>query len=137
MARGETFCHYINESAYEDEFSHDDINIMQDQFIKKARLWLHENKPGKYLVSGSWCVFVMTEEEAKKRNRHNYQRFLVNQNLAYAQKGNIYMDGLIIKKEWLDLVFTNTVNIDTLASKGMTQNEVISILKDELCEYLA
>lgn len=49
----------------------------------------------------------------------------------------IYMDGLIIKKEWLDLVFTNTVNIDTLASKGMTQNEVISILKDELCEYLA
>lgn len=47
------------------------------------------------------------------------------------------MDDLIIKKEWLDLVFTNTVNIDTLASKGMTQNEVISTLKDELCEYLA
>ena len=45
------------------------------------------------------------------------------------------MDGLIIKKEWLDLVFTNTVNIDTLASKGMTQNEVISTLKDELHEY--
>lgn len=32
--------------------------------------------------------------------------------------------------------FTNTVNVDSLASKGMTQNEVISTLKDELCEYL-
>ena len=32
--------------------------------------------------------------------------------------------------------FKNTVNIDNLASKGMTQNEVVSVLKDELCEYL-
>lgn len=77
MARGETFCRYINESAYEDEFSHNDISIMQDQFMKKARLWLHENKPGQYLVGGGWCVFVMTEEEAKKRGRINYHRFLV------------------------------------------------------------
>ena len=78
MARGETFCRYIDESTYEDEFSHNDIGIMQGQFMEKARLWLHENKPGKYLVSASWCVFVMTEEEAKKRNRLNYQLFLVN-----------------------------------------------------------
>lgn len=32
--------------------------------------------------------------------------------------------------------FKKTVNIDDLASKEMTQNEVISTLKDELCEHL-
>lgn len=78
MERGETFCHYIDESAYEDEFSHNDIDIMQSKFIEKVRLWLHENKPAQYLVSSSWCVFVMTEDEAKKRNMNNYRHRLVN-----------------------------------------------------------
>lgn len=32
--------------------------------------------------------------------------------------------------------FKKTVNIDDLASKEMTQNEIISTLKDELCEHL-
>lgn len=77
MKKGETFCRYIDETAYEDEFSHNDIEVMQGCFMEKAKLWLHENKPGQYLVSGGWCVFVMTEEEAEKRGRIDYQRFLV------------------------------------------------------------
>ena len=36
----------------------------------RIRQWLHENKPGKYIVSVSldYCIFVMTVKEAQMRN---------------------------------------------------------------------
>ena len=44
---------------------------------EKIRQWLHENKPGKYLVTSGWCIWVMTEEEAHKRNMWNLDGLLV------------------------------------------------------------
>lgn len=46
------FGRYIDESEYEDEYSHNDIDEAQDKFIEKVREYLHENYPGKYVVSG-------------------------------------------------------------------------------------
>ena len=60
------FGRYIDESEYEDEYSHNDINEAQDKFIEKVREYLHENYPGKYVVSGGWCVFVMTPDRARE-----------------------------------------------------------------------
>lgn len=77
MKREETFCRYIDESDYEDEYSHNQIEECQHLFMEKIRDWLHKNKPGVYAVSNGWCVFVMTEEEAKKRNLWTYERHIV------------------------------------------------------------
>lgn len=78
MERNETFCKYLDESEYEYDYSHSDIEYMQEKFIEKATEWLRKNKPGKYMISEGWCVFVMTEEEAKKRNIHNYEHLLIS-----------------------------------------------------------
>lgn len=59
---------YIDESDYEDEYSHNDIEEAQTMFIKKVEEYLHENYPCQYIVSCGWCVFVMTPESARERN---------------------------------------------------------------------
>lgn len=58
MKRGETFCRYVDEDEYEDEYSHNEIDECQHDFIKKVKDWLRENKPNKYIVTSGWCVFV-------------------------------------------------------------------------------
>ena len=68
MKRNETFCQYIDESDYEDDYSHNTIEKVQYKFIEKATKWLKENKPNQYIITAGWCVFVMTVDEAKKRN---------------------------------------------------------------------
>ena len=78
MKREETFCRYIDESDYEDEYSHNDIADYQEKFIEKVKEWLHKNKPNQYIVSSGWCVFVMTIEEAKKRNLIKWEHLIVN-----------------------------------------------------------
>lgn len=60
------FGRYIDELEYEDEYSHNDIDEAQDTFIEKISEYLHENYPGKYVVSGGCCVFVMTPDRARE-----------------------------------------------------------------------
>lgn len=62
-----TFGRYFDEDDYEDEYSHNEIDEFKVKFIDKVKGYLHEKAPGEYLVASSWCVFVMTIEEAKKR----------------------------------------------------------------------
>lgn len=62
------FRRYINESHYEDEYSHNDIEKAQDLFIKMVKNYLHNNHPNKYVVSSDWCVFIMTPERARQSN---------------------------------------------------------------------
>ena len=57
---------YLDTWDFEDEYSHNDIDEAQDKFIEKVREYLHENYPGKYVVAGSWCVFVMTPDRARE-----------------------------------------------------------------------
>src|SRR5699024_9042617 len=68
MKRGETVCRYLDEDEYKDESSHNEIDECQRRLSEKIEEYLRENKPGEYIVSTGWCVFVMTVEEAKKRN---------------------------------------------------------------------
>lgn len=78
MKRDETFYRYINEDEYEDEYSHNEIDECQSKFIEKVKEWLHENKPGQYIVTSGWCVFVMAIEEAIKKNLINWEDKVVN-----------------------------------------------------------
>lgn len=77
MEHGETFCRYFEEDDYEDEYSHNQIYEFMGKLKEKIRQWLHQNKPGKYLVTSGWCVWVMTKEEAQKRNMCNLDGLLV------------------------------------------------------------
>lgn len=61
------FGRYVDESNYEDEYSHNDIEEAQNFFVEKVKKYLHENYPGKYVVYGSFCVFVMTTDSARER----------------------------------------------------------------------
>lgn len=77
MERNESFSRYIDETDYEDEYSHNEIDECQDKFIEKVREWLHKNKPNQYIVSSGWCVFIMTIEEAEKRNMMRIGDYIV------------------------------------------------------------
>lgn len=77
MENGKTFCRYMDETDYEDEYSHNEIYEYQYKFLNKIKKYLKENKPNQYIVSCSWCVFVMTVDEAKKRNVWNYEYSIV------------------------------------------------------------
>ncbi len=64
---------YLDESDYEDEDSHNDIDDMQNEFMERVKEYLHEHHPRKYFISSGWCVHVMTVERAKEskiNNRH-------------------------------------------------------------------
>lgn len=77
MEHGETFGRYFEEDSYEDDYSHSQIDESMSKLEEKIRQWLHQNKPGKYLVTSGWCVWVMTEDEARKRNMWNLDGLLV------------------------------------------------------------
>lgn len=63
-----TFGRYIDESDYEDEYSHNNIEEAKGLFIEKVKNYLHNNHPNKYVVSSGWCVFIMTPERARQSN---------------------------------------------------------------------
>ena len=74
MNRGITFNRFLMVDDYEDEYSHNEIAEAMNALTPRMRKWLHENKPGKYIVSVSpdYCIFVMTVKEAQMRNVSTY-----------------------------------------------------------------
>lgn len=57
---------YMDEDEYEDEYSRDDTEQSMDILEEKIRNYLHENRPGEFVVTSGWCVHVMTLERARK-----------------------------------------------------------------------
>lgn len=74
MDKGITFDRFLMVDNYEDEYSHNEIAEAMNALASRIRQWLHENKPGKYIVSVSsdYCIFVMTVKEAQMRNVSTY-----------------------------------------------------------------
>jgi hypothetical protein len=74
MDRGITFNRFLMVDDYEDNYSHNEIAEAMNTLASRIRQWLHENKPGKYIVSVSpdYCIFVMTVKEAQMRNVSTY-----------------------------------------------------------------
>ena len=69
MEQNKTFCKYFDTWDYEDDFSHNDIDYMRNEFEGKIREWLIKNKPNQYYILGGFDdLIIMTEEELIKRN---------------------------------------------------------------------
>lgn len=63
---GFIFGAYMDETEYEDEYSHNTIGEAMEILQDKIRAYLHENRPGEFVVSSGWCVHVMTPERARQ-----------------------------------------------------------------------
>lgn len=77
MKNDKTFCRYMDEDEYEDDYSHNEIGERQGKLAEMIEEYLRKNKPNQYVVSCGWCVFVMTVDEAKKRNIWHYEDYIV------------------------------------------------------------
>jgi len=66
--RGYIFGAYMDESDYEDEYSHNAIDKAMGILRDKIRKYLHENRPNEFVVSSGWCVHVMTPDRARQSN---------------------------------------------------------------------
>ena len=63
---------------YEEEYSHQEIRKGQNAFMEKAKTFLHEKYPGKFVLmySAQGCVLVMKISEAEKKIKH-YERYII------------------------------------------------------------
>lgn len=59
---------FMDEMDYEDEYSKNDICKSRIELQKKIKEYLHENRPGEFLVFSDFCIHVMTPEWARKWN---------------------------------------------------------------------
>ena len=64
------FGRYLDEDDYEDEYCHNDINEAQYKLQEKIEDYLKSNRPNEFVVTGGWCVFVMTPERARESHMH-------------------------------------------------------------------
>lgn len=63
---GFIFGAYMDEDEYEDEYSHNEIEEATGILEEKIRTYLHENRPGEFIVSSGWCIHVMTPDRARQ-----------------------------------------------------------------------
>lgn len=70
---------YMDESCYEDEYSHNEIDEAKGLLQEKIRTYLHKNRPGEFVVNYSYCIHVMTLERARqsKVSERTIELFLV------------------------------------------------------------
>ena len=63
---GFVFGRYMDED--EDEYSHNAIDEAMEILQEKIRTYLHENRPGEFVVTSGWYIFVMTPDRARQSN---------------------------------------------------------------------
>ena len=70
---------YMNVDDYEQEYSHNDIDIAQELLYNKIIEYLKDNYPNQYCVMNKldWCVAVLTIEEARNIKLKNYENYIV------------------------------------------------------------
>lgn len=76
---GFIFGAYMDETKYEDEYSHNAIDEAMEVLREKIKTYLHENRPGEFVVSSGWCVHVMTPDRARQSriSERTIENFLV------------------------------------------------------------
>ena len=67
MEQNKTFCTYMEEWEYEDEFSHNEIDDMRYEFENRIKEWLVANRNNQYYVLSGFNTIVSTENELIKR----------------------------------------------------------------------
>jgi len=80
------FGKYFDEDDYSDDYSGNEIDEWTDKFIDIVTQYLRQHAPDKYLITSGWCVFVMTIEEAQKRDIIGWERFVVREDPYYEDR---------------------------------------------------
>ena len=70
MNRGITFNRFLMVDDYEDEYSHNEIAEAMNVLASRIRQWLHENKPGKYILI-SYAPLQNSEKNVKDAQMRN------------------------------------------------------------------
>ena len=58
----------MDENEYQDEYPHNVIGEAMGALQEKIKEYLHENRPGEFVVISDWCVHVLTKERAEQLN---------------------------------------------------------------------
>ena len=58
---------FLSEDDLEDEYSHNEIDLMHREFMDEARKYLKEHCEGHYIMYSDWCVHILTVEFCKKK----------------------------------------------------------------------
>lgn len=56
---------YMDEDEYEEEYSHNSIDEAIDVLEEKIQEYLHENRPGEFVLVSGWNIRVMTIGNAR------------------------------------------------------------------------
>lgn len=67
---------FIEDYEFEDDYSHNEIEKLQKEFIKEAKEYLIKNNKGEYIIYRDWCVHVCSIEffnEKLKGYLHVYE----------------------------------------------------------------
>lgn len=60
------FSAYMDETGYEDEYSHNSIGRAMEVLKNKITEYLHENRPGRFIVYSDWSIHVMKKDKAEE-----------------------------------------------------------------------
>lgn len=63
---GFVFSTYMDETEYEDEYSHNSIGRAMEVLENKITEYLHENRPGGFIVYSDWSIHVMKKDKAEE-----------------------------------------------------------------------
>lgn len=55
---------YMDETKYDDEYSHNKIQEAMGDLQNRIKEYLHKNRPKEFVVYSDWCVHVMKKEKA-------------------------------------------------------------------------
>lgn len=57
---------YMDEAEYEDEYSHKSIGRAMEVLENKITEYLHENRPGGFIVYSDWSIHVVKKDKAEE-----------------------------------------------------------------------
>ena len=57
---------YMDETEYDDEYSHNKIQEAMKALQDRIKEYLHKNMPGEFIVYSDWSVHVMKKEKAEE-----------------------------------------------------------------------
>lgn len=63
---GFIFGTYMDETEYEDDYSHNSIGNAMGILEKRIREYLHKNRPDEFVVYSDWSVHVIKKRKQKK-----------------------------------------------------------------------
>lgn len=58
--------YYMDETEYDDEYSHNKIQEAMKVLQNRIKEYLHKNRPGEFVVYSDWSVHVIKKEKAEE-----------------------------------------------------------------------